>query len=230
MNLIEISKIVLIVSIVICLLLLLARLRTILARPLKPDRARPKRVLRMTEREWGLDLETSVASPAMGILYAFSLGMAPWEKESTRLHTVSYVRGMLLHVGIITSLALLVVSLFTTQFWPAIRIILIFLTGLGALGGLGATIWRFIGYSERRLSYLDDYASVILVFVFVALTCWWLIDPLILPWWYFLSSLMLVYIPFSKIRHLIFFFFTRFFFGDHFGRRGVLPPTHKKAA
>jgi hypothetical protein len=33
---------------------------------------------------------------------------------------------------------------------------------------------------------------------------------------------MLIYIPFSKIRHLIYFFFSRFFFGVRFGWRGIL--------
>jgi hypothetical protein len=222
------GKTVLIVSMVVCLTLLLARVRGLLARPLRPDRARPKRILRLVRREWGIDLDTYVASPLMGVAYAFTLGMAPWEKESTRIHRVSYIRGVLLHVGIFVSLVLLVLSLFVSHLWPPLRVLAIVVTGVGAVAGLSASLWRFIGRIERRLSYPDDYASVIVVSGFVALTFWWLIVPSIQPWWYLLSSLMLLYIPFSKIRHFVYFFFTRFFFGDHFGRRGVLPPAHTR--
>ncbi len=225
----DFSKMILIASIVICVVLLLIRLREFLARPLPPDRARPKQVQRLVEREGGLDLETHEASPRSGVFYAFTLGMAPWEKESTRIHLVGYARGILLHVGVLSSLALLVISLFVTQLWPPLRVLAIILTGSGAVAGLGATLWRFIGHNERRLSFPDDFASVILVSAFVVLTCWWLVAPSIQPWWHLLSGLMLLYIPFSKIRHFIYFFFTRIFFGTHFGRRGVLPPEHTKA-
>ncbi len=227
-NLLIFSQTVLIISMVICVVLLLARMRTLLARPLKPDRARPKRVLRLVGREWGADLDTYVASPLMGMVYAITLGMAPWEKESTRIHRVSYVRGILLHVGVFASLALLVVSLFATPIWAPVRILGIVASGIGVIAGIGATFWRFIGHNERQLSYPDDYFSVFVVTVFMGLTCWWLIRPSIQPWWYLLSSLMLLYIPFSKIRHFVYFFFTRLFFGAHFGRRGVLPPSHKQ--
>jgi hypothetical protein len=227
-NFLAFSRIILIASMVISGLLLLARLRGLLARPLKPDRARPKRVLRLTKREWGIDLETYAASPLMGMLYALTLGMAPWEKESTQIHWVGYIRGVVLHIGVFISLALLVISLFVTDIWLPLRLLLIVLTAAGAVAGLAASVWRFIGHVERRLSYPDDYAAVIIVSLFTALTCWWLITPAIQPWWYLLSSLMLLYIPFSKIRHFLYFFFTRVFFGDHFGRRGVLPPSHSE--
>ncbi len=227
-NLLVFSKTILIISMVICLVLLLARVRGLLARPLKPDRARPKRVLRLRGRERGLDLDTYVASPMMGMMYAVTLGMAPWEKESTRIHWVGYIRGVLLHVGVFLSMALLLVSLFTTHIWEPLRVLLIVVLGLTAIAAIGATVWRFIGHNERKLSYPDDYFAVFVVSVFIALTCWWLIDPAIQPWWYLWSSLMLLYIPFSKIRHFVYFFFTRLFFGDHFGRRGVLPPSHDR--
>ena len=38
------------------------------------------------------------------------------------------------------------------------------------------------------------------------------------------SIALAVYVPLGKIRHCLFFFPTRYFFGSYFGRRGVLPP------
>ena len=40
---------------------------------------------------------------------------------------------------------------------------------------------------------------------------------------YLVSAAMLIYLPLGKIRHCLYFFFSRTFFGKFFGRRGVLP-------
>jgi hypothetical protein len=45
-----------------------------------------------------------------GVVYAFSLGMMPWAKESTRRHLVAYLRGIGFHVGIFSGLLALLVS------------------------------------------------------------------------------------------------------------------------
>jgi hypothetical protein len=46
--------------------------------------------------------------------------------------------------------------------------------------------------------------------------------PSVLPVFYVVGAVMLVYIPFSKIRHCVYFFYSKFFFGLSFGRRGVI--------
>ena len=38
---------------------------------------------------------------------------------------------------------------------------------------------------------------------------------------------LLLYLPFGKIRHCLFFFPARFAFGTFFGRRGVFPPARE---
>jgi hypothetical protein len=40
---------------------------------------------------------------------------------------------------------------------------------------------------------------------------------------YIISAITFVYVPLGKIRHCLYFFFSRIFFGKFFGRRGVLP-------
>ncbi len=39
-----------------------------------------------------MDRSTPKGDPRLGILYAFTLGMAPWAKESTRRHALAYLR------------------------------------------------------------------------------------------------------------------------------------------
>ena len=44
--------------------------------------------------------------PGLGVLYAYTLGMAPWAKESTRRHLLAYLRGVAFHLGIFLGLGL----------------------------------------------------------------------------------------------------------------------------
>jgi len=81
---------------------------------------------------------------------------------------------------------------------------------------------RWADRNERTLSVPDDYASVVIVSLFVALACAVLLRPAVMSAWYVVSALMLIYIPFSKIRHCVYFFYSRFFFGLYLGRRGVI--------
>jgi hypothetical protein len=44
-----------------------------------------------------------------------------------------------------------------------------------------------------------------------------------------MTAVFLVYVPFSKISHYIYYPFTRTYMGRHFGRRGVFPIRRKAA-
>jgi hypothetical protein len=46
-----------------------------------------------------------------GVVYAFGVGMLPWEKESARQHLPTYIAGILYHLGIFAGLLLLFCSL-----------------------------------------------------------------------------------------------------------------------
>ena len=72
MTLLLVTRIIAFAGIAIGLLGLALRMQAILQRPFKKDLSRPR------------------GSSGKGILYAFTLGMAPWEKESTRKHWIAY--------------------------------------------------------------------------------------------------------------------------------------------
>ena len=210
MNLLIISQIVAAVGIIIGLAGILLRLGEILNRPFKQDLARTR------------------GDARRGVLYAFTLGMAPWEKESTRRHWIAYVRGILFHVGVFTAIFVLLASpwlfpagqLAAIPFWLMIG--LVALTGAGALFGFAGIYMRLSGENERVLSLPDDYFSVFLTSLFAALACLALLVPTSLPVFLIVSGLLAAYIPLSKIRHCVYFFYSKFFFGAGFGRRGVI--------
>ena len=80
----------------------------------------------------------------------------------------------------------------------------------------------------RAISSPDDYFSLVL------LTVWFLSAVLAAPndlgrgeghllSFFILTAFFLVYVPFSKISHYLYYPFTRYYFGKSMGYRGVFP-------
>jgi hypothetical protein len=204
MNVVEITRLVAVAGLVLGALGIVARLRDIMNRPFKNDLSRAR------------------GSDWRGVLYAFTLGMAPWEKESTRLHWVAYFRGIIFHVGVFMAFAVL----FASPWWGLVPQPLVWLAALvtaaGAVAGFVGVAMRWLDENERALSLPDDYLAVFVVSLFVALACLSSFWPVALPGLYVVAAVMSIYIPFSKIRHCVYFFYSKFFFGLGFGHRGVL--------
>lgn len=170
-----------------------------------------------------IDRAPAKGSIKQGLLYAYTLGMAPWAKESTRRHWLSYLRGVFFHIGIFLGLGILVISPWLYLFPNWLRIFLSAGAGFGALLGLAGLIARFIDPNLKALSTPDDYFAVLVVSIFLATACLGLSVLATLPIFYIISAFMLIYAPFSKIRHCIYFAYSRLFFGRFTGIRGVLP-------
>lgn len=204
MGILPIAQIILLVGLIICILGIGLRLREIMNRPFKATLARPQ------------------GSVRRGILFAFTLGMAPWEKESTRLHWIAYLRGIFFHVGIFTAFGILLISLVKISLPDLILWLAVAIMGLGTVFGFAGIGMRLKGENERTLSLPDDYASVLMASLFTALGCAAAIWPSSLPVFYIFSAILLAYIPVSKIRHCVYFFYSKFFFGMNFGHRAVI--------
>src|SRR3990172_10844526 len=83
-------------------------------------------------RPLALDRSPAKGDPKSGVLYAFSLGMMPWAKESTRRHLLAYLRGIGFHVGIFAGLLALLASPVWSRLPQAVLLVLAALTALGA--------------------------------------------------------------------------------------------------
>lgn len=158
-----------------------------------------------------------------GITYAFTQGMMPWAKESTRIHMIAYLRGIGFHVGIFTAIGAVIISPFWGSLplllFPVLFSILIIGAFLGAAGG----IMRIAEHNLRGLSLPDDHFAVWLTTLFITVAGLSVInDAFIIPM-YIVSAITFIYIPLGKIRHCLYFFFSRIFFGKFFGRRAVFP-------
>ena len=168
-------------------------------------------------------------SARRGIVYAFGRGMLPGEKESIRLHRLSSLAGILYHAGIFCGFAVLAVLVAGLRLpSPALNVLRAGM-GIGLVSGLGLLLRRMARPNLRRLSRPDDFAANGLVDLFLAaaLAASLTARAAVVLW--AVSILLLLYIPAGKIRHCLFYFYSRVLFGSFFGHRGVLPPRAKGA-
>ncbi len=174
-----------------------------LVRPV--DQARPKGSLRS------------------GILYAYTLGMAPWSKESTRMHTAAYLRGVAFHLGIFLGLAALAAGPWASALPAWLAAAVAILAGLGALLGLVGIRMRLVEPNLKALSTPDDYFAAALVSLFLGACSLAYVNFNLMPVFYLTSAVMLAYAPLGKIRHCIYFAYSRLFYGKFIGSHAVLP-------
>jgi hypothetical protein len=164
-------------------------------------------------------------NPQHGITYAFTLGMMPWAKESTRIHMIAYLRGIGFHIGIFTAIGALIISPFWGLLPGVVTVLMMIVLGTGTLLGAAGGVMRLAEHNLRGLSIPDDHFAVWLVTVWMAAAALAVWNEAFLAAFYILSAITLAYIPLGKIRHCLYFFFSRTFFGRFFGRRAVFPHT-----
>lgn len=180
------------------------------------------RWLKLLKYPKSVDFSIPKSSSLTGVVYAFTLGMAPWAKESTRRHWILYLRGILFHLGIFSAIFVFLLRLFSIPVPNLVMLLLSIIAGLGATMGFAGIVLRLVENNLRMISNLDDHISLWLVSVFLLFTSLSHFFPSTSPVMFLSSSIMLIYIPFSKIRHFLYFFFSRLFFGNHLGKRGII--------
>ncbi len=162
-------------------------------------------------------------SLAHGITYAFTTGMMPWAKESTRIHTVAYLRGIGFHVGVFSAIGVVLISPFWNFLPPVLSMVLFWVLVFGAFLGAAGGFMRLLEHNLRGLSLPDDHFAVWLATLFIAVSGLGLVNEAFVIPMYIVAAVTFVYVPLGKIRHCLYFFFSRIFFGKFFGRRAVFP-------
>lgn len=171
---------------------------------------------------WRPERAPAAGSLAAGVRYAFTTGMMPWAKESTRIHLLAYLRGIVFHAGIAAGFIALAAAPWYGSIPAVGRWALVAASAAGALAGWAGFAARFVERTLRAVSTPDDLVSVALVssFLTAAAAAWW--DPRWSVAFYVLGAATLVAIPLTKIRHCIYYGFSRYYFGLFYGRRGII--------
>ncbi|MDH3255771.1 MAG: hypothetical protein OEM62_12310 [Acidobacteriota bacterium] len=164
-------------------------------------------------------------STGRAVALSYASILSPWSMDSTRKWWGRWLAFGIYHVAILTA----IVSSFAIPFFPAlmtrpIRLAAALLIGLGFVTGLIKLSWRLRRPELRLVSTAEDYFTLLILDIWFVVA----IPALVLAssnWeitYFILTSLLLIYVPFSKISHYVYWFFARYFFGIRCGRRGVI--------
>ena len=183
------------------------RILWLLSLPTVPEVARPKN------------------SPIGGIALSFGSVLTPWFATGTRKQMVIYIEFALFHIAVALAIAFTFIHPYAPQILvaPVIYIFAAFL-GFGLLSGILRLIRRVMSPGLRTISTVDDYFSISLlnIFLILALLALFINNTLLLVIYFIITAFFLLYVPWSKISHYLYIFFSRFYFGFYFGRRGVI--------
>lgn len=164
-------------------------------------------------------------SPLRGVWYNFTTGMLPWNKETARLHAGEFALGVVLHVGVLLSLAGIIGLLLApvagtwllTTLWP--------INLLSLAAGIGLLVRRIRSKLLRSISVPDDYLAIAATCGVLVFTVAFAFRPQSPAPLLAYATLLFIYFPLGKLRHAVFFFVARADFGRRLGYRGVYPPA-----
>ncbi len=170
------------------------------------------------------DYAQPAGKPASGIVYSFTAGMNPVNKESAFLHLPTYAAGIIFHLASFAAIVLFFVLLAGLTPGPGTSMVLTFVAFAGAVAGIAMLIKRMTDKKLKILSSPDDYLSNLLVTLFQLMTGLVLLSESLYPAYLLVSATLFLYMPFGKLKHAIYFFAARYHLGLFYGRRNVWPP------
>jgi len=142
-----------------------------------------------------------------------------------------YAQFVVFHVGVAAAISATFIIPYGPHLLDSLLLVRAFQVVMGAAcaAGLLRLVRRLRTPGLRIVSTPDDYVSIILMIIFFAA------GVLAVPnrpdraeWplavFFALTAVFLVYVPFSKIGHYLYYPFTRYCLGKTMGHRGVFPP------
>jgi nitrate reductase gamma subunit len=160
----------------------------------------------------------------------------PWSMESTRKPKgfVFYMSFVIFHLGVCAGITLAFVSTIAPDFLhvPVVGWTLMALIVGALLVSLYRIGRRLLRPLMRLISTPDDYFSLIMLTVWFAIGAatqaylmgiWGVTNEIFQIAYLYLTSFFLLYVPFSKISHYLYYPFTRTYIGRALGQRGSYP-------
>ena len=171
-----------------------------------------------------------------GVLYSWANIAMPWAMESTRTKPFLYGQFVIFHLGVVAAIGLS----FVIPYWPwilevsGVTLALQATIGAACLVGVLRIVRRTRDPYMRAISSPDDHFSLWLLtvwffFAFLAVPNSTTIGEWHLLTYFILTAFFLVYVPFSKISHYLYYPFTRYYIGKTLGYRGVFPMVRSRA-
>ena len=172
--------------------------------------------------------------PNRGAAYSLAVIAMPWAMESTRSKPFLYAQFVVFHLGVVAAIGMsFLIPYAPGLIEPAGMVILLqVIIGGAFLVSCMRMVRRMGNPVMRKISSPDDYFSLALLAV------WFLFGVLAAPnrpqdgegfllTFFLLTAFFLVYVPFSKISHYLYYPFTRLYLGQTLGHRGVYPARRR---
>jgi nitrate reductase gamma subunit len=169
-----------------------------------------------------------------GIAYSMLNVAMPWAMESVRKKPFFYIQFILFHLGVTFAITATFIIPYGPHLFDNQTIVIVFqiIVGMAFIVGLFRLYRRLANPSIRLISSWDDYFSLVLMIVYFAVAFFAIPNayqksewPLI--FFFCLTAFFLIYVPFSKIGHYLYYPFTRFYLGRTMGHRGVYAKKKK---
>lgn len=164
-----------------------------------------------------------------GIAYSMMNIAMPWAMESTRKKPGFYLQFVIFHLGVTAAIAASFIIPYAPGFFKLKTVTVLFqlIISAACIVGLMRLYRRIANPAIRLISTSDDYFSLTLVILFFASAFFAVPNsyeesewPLII--FFGLTALLIIYVPFSKIGHYLYYPFTRYFLGRTMGHRGTI--------
>jgi nitrate reductase gamma subunit len=172
----------------------------------------------------------AVTNGALGARQSLLAVAMPWTMASTRQHPLLYVQFVIFHLAVAASIAMSFAIPYAPQRIADAGVImalqLLFLGG--AAVGIVRLIRRIADSYLRAISSPDDYFSLIMLIVWLLSSTWAAPNhpsggEAGLTVYFLLTAFFLVYVPFSKISHYLYYPLARWYLDRTLGHRGVYP-------
>lgn len=173
----------------------------------------------------------AATNPKKGYIYSWAVIGMPWVMESTRKKLFFYMTFVVFHLGVVAAIGLSFIIPYLPlllDFQPLVWLIQT-LCAVACLIGVYRIIRRITNPYIRAISSPDDYFSLLLLTVWFAFATLAAGDKQlangegVMLTYFLMTAFFLIYVPFSKISHYLYYPFTRFWFGRSMGYRGVYP-------
>jgi len=197
------------------------------------------RLVRILMLGWSKDRIPPKGSKAAGVVKTYAKGLLvwpfiPWVKRTFDRNPVIYLAGGLFHLSLFVVVILGTAHMLVWKSllgfgWPTLPLPIVdWLAAVGIVAMLVLLIHRIVNPVMKLLTGPAEWTNWALVFL-PMVTGYIMTHHLFFRYEVLFSlhmlsvDLLLIYLPFSRIAHFVFYFFSRTIHGIEFGKRAVNP-------
>jgi nitrate reductase gamma subunit len=195
------------------------------------------RLVRILMLGWSRDRIPAKGSKVGGVVRTYLKGILawpfiPWVRRTFSKNPVIYLAGGLFHLALFTILILGTAHMLVWKSllgfgWPTLPLPIVdWMAAVGIVAMVGLLIHRLVNPVMKLITGPAEWTNWTLVFL-PMVTGYIMTHHLFFPYEVLFSvhmlsvDLLLIWIPFSRIAHFVFYFFSRTIHGTEFGKRAV---------